>query len=325
MSAKRYAIIGTGAIGGYYGARLQQSGCDVHFLLRSDYDHVKHHGLVVESVDGDITLSQVNGYHTPANMPPVDVVVVALKTTQNHLLPTLMPPLNDGALLVTLQNGLGIEEAMAQLVPPEHIMGGLCFICSNKVGPGRIHHLDYGKIQLGAYSATGQQQELTTTMEAVANDFRRAKIPIDVTNDLFVARWRKLVWNVPYNGLSVVLNATTNELMANGAVKSRIQALMGEVINAANTWTDRQTTNTDRSRHIPLSFATDMLEATAKMKPYRTSMKIDFDEGRPLEVEAILGNPMRAAAELGVAVPEMEKLYGQIRQLSNKNAAAHSR
>ena len=315
--AKRYAIIGTGAIGGYYGARLQHSGCDVHFLLRSDYDHVKKHGLVVKSVDGDIILPQVNAYHTPADMPAIDVVVIALKTTQNRQLAKLMPPLKDGAIVLTLQNGLAIEDDIAQLVSPEQIMGGLCFICSNKVGTGQIHHLDYGKVQLGAYSATKQQRALTTAMQEIADDLRRARIPIDVTDDLFVARWRKLVWNVPYNGLSVVLDATTNELMADETVKARIYTLMGEVISAANGWVDHLAKDAISNRRIPMTWATAMLEATTKMKPYRTSMKIDFDQGRPLEVEAILGNPVRAAAELGVTVPEMEKLYGQVKALSN--------
>ncbi len=316
MSAKRYAILGTGAIGGYYGARLQQSGCNVHFLLRSDYDHVKKQGLSVESVTGDITLPQVKAYNNAADMPPMDVVVIALKTTQNYRLAELMPPLKEDAIILTLQNGLDIEKDIAQLVPPQQIMGGLCFICSNKVGPGHIQHLDYGKIQLGAYSATHQQRELTVAMMEIADDFHRAKIPIEVTDDLFIARWRKLVWNVPYNGLSVVLDATTNELMADETVKVRIYTLMTEVITAANVWVEHLSKETASTRRIPMSWATAMLEATQKMKPYRTSMKIDFDEGRPLEVEAILGNPMRAAAEMDVAVPEMEKLYQQVKAIS---------
>ncbi len=316
MSAKRYAVIGTGAIGGYYGARLQQSGCDVSFLLRSDYDPVNRQGLLVESVDGNIILPQVKAYNNVGDMPPMDVVVIALKTTQNHRLAELMPPLKDDAVILTLQNGLDIEKDIVQRVPPEQIMGGLCFICSNKVGPGHIRHLDYGKIQLGAYSATNQRRELTSTMMDIADDFRGAKIPIDITDDLFIARWRKLVWNVPYNGLSVLLDATTNELMADEESKARIYTLMSEVIAAANAWVDYLAKASGSTRQIPITWATQMLDATTRMKPYRTSMKIDFDQGRPLEVEAILGNPVRAAAELGVAVPEMETLYQQVKAMS---------
>ena len=315
MAAKRYAILGTGAIGGYYGARLQQNGCDVHFLLRSDHGHVQNHGLVVESVDGDITLPQVNAYNNPADMPAMDVVVIALKTTQNSRLAELMPPLAAGAVVLTLQNGLGIEAEIARLVRAEQIMGGLCFVCSNKVGPGHIRHLDYGKIQLGAYSATGQRA-LSASMVEIADDLRRAGIPIEVTDDLFMARWRKLVWNVPYNGLSVVLNTTTDKLMADGAIKKQIYTLMGEVITTANAWADHLSKTAAPLRQIPMAWATEMVEATARMKPYRTSMKIDFDEGRPLEVEAIVGNPVRAAARLAVAVPHMETLYHQLKQLS---------
>ena len=244
----------------------------------------------------------------------MDVVVVALKTTQNHHLKQIMPPLNDGAIVLTLQNGLGIEKEIAQLVPSAHIMGGLCFICSNKVGPGHIRHLDYGKIQLGAYSATNQPRGLTAAMVDIANDFRGANIPINVTDDLFMARWRKLVWNVPYNGLSVVLDATTEELMADEAIQTQILTLMTEVITAANTWAGH-IGEASADRQIPMAWATEMFEATTRMKPYRTSMKIDFDQGRPLEVEAILGNPVRAAAKVGVAVPEMERLYAQLKAL----------
>ncbi|MEO0870046.1 MAG: putative 2-dehydropantoate 2-reductase [Cyanobacteria bacterium J06642_11] len=281
MPTKRYAIIGTGAIGGYYGARLQQSGCDVHFLLRSDYEYVQQHGLTVESVAGDVELPQVNAYHHPREMPPVDVVVIALKTTQNRHLPSLMPALNEGAVIVVLQNGLAIEADIAQLVPAEQIMGGLCFICSNKVGPGHIRHLDYGKIQLGAYSPTNQKRTLAPAMMTVAEDLRRAKIPIDVTDDLFMARWRKLVWNVPYNGLSVVLDATTDQLMADEATQQRISTLMTEVIATGNAWAASLEDEETCDRAISMDFAIAMLQATAQMKPYRTSMKIDFDEGRP--------------------------------------------
>ena len=90
QSPKNYAIIGTGAIGGYYGARLQESGHKVHFLLRSDYEHVRQHGLVVESIKGDWALPKINAYNDPSQMPPADVVIIALKTTQNHLLSKLL-------------------------------------------------------------------------------------------------------------------------------------------------------------------------------------------------------------------------------------------
>ena len=158
---RSYAIIGTGALGGFYGARLQHAGCELHFLLHSDYEHVRQHGLICESKDGDFTLPKVNAYRDARDMPKCDVVCVCLKTTQNHLLPQLLPPVvkDDGVVLV-MQNGLGIEAQVAGIVGAQPVMGGLCFLCSNKVGPGHIRHLDYGHVGLGEFATRGISERM---------------------------------------------------------------------------------------------------------------------------------------------------------------------
>lgn len=305
----RYAILGTGAVGGYYGACLQKAGLDVHFLLHRDYEYVSKHGLVIESPDGDFTLSQVNAYNNVAQMPRCDVVVVALKTTQNYLLPQLLPAVikDDGVVLV-LQNGLGIEDQVADIVE-QTVIGGMCFLCSNKVGAGHIRHLDYGEITLGEYAPGYQVCGITKQMEQIADDFQRAGIGIKLAEDLLLARWRKLVWNIPYNGLSVVLDATTDELMADSYSRSLVEQLMREVVVGAAKY----------ERIIPDDFIQEMLEHTAKMKPYRTSMKIDYDQGRSLEVEAIFGNPLRLAESVGAELPQISMLYQQLKFLNSKN------
>jgi 2-dehydropantoate 2-reductase len=283
-------------LGGFYGARLQRAGCTVHFLLHSDYDHVARHGLFCESKDGNFTLPAVKAYRDARDLPPCDVALVALKTTQNNLLPDLLPPaVKPQGVVVMMQNGLGQEEIAAGIVGADRVMGGLAFLCSNKVSPGHIRHLDYGLVALGEFSRRG----ITGRMRAIAGDFQRAGLPVDLEDDLRVARWKKLVWNIPYNGLSVLLNATTKELMDNPLTRSQCEALMREVVAAAN------------GCGVPLAadIVNVMLERTAKMTPYRTSMKIDFDEGRPMEIEAIFGNPLRAAKAAGVATPELERVY----------------
>jgi 2-dehydropantoate 2-reductase len=307
---RRYAILGTGALGGYYGACLQRVGLEVHFLLHHDYQHVREQGLVIESPDGDFTLPYVNAYGDAAKMPACDVAIVALKTTQNHLVPDMLPPVvkDDGVVLV-LQNGLGIEQEVAQLVGSQRVMGGLCFLCSNKVGPGHIHHLDYKQITLGEYLPDYQPGGLTQRMRQVADDFERAGIPITLAEDLLLARWQKLVWNIPYNGLSVVLDATTNELMADQYTRSLVEQLMGEVVAGAAA----------TNRKISDRFIQTMLDYTEKMTPYRTSMKIDYDERRPLEVEAIVGNPLRVATAAGTDLPLISMLYRQLKFLDVQN------
>ena len=308
-----YAVLGTGALGGFYGARLQQIGSEVHFLLHSDYEQVSQHGLRIESPDGNFTLPQVYAYRDVAEMPRCDVVMVALKTTQNHLLSRLLPSVvkEDGAVLV-LQNGLGIEPAVAEIVGDDRVIGGLCFLCSNKIAPGHIHHLDYKKITLGEYRSNYAPAGISDRMQQIAQDFEQAGIPIELAEDLLTARWKKLVWNIPFNGLSVVLNAETDAMMADAAVRSIAQALMQEVLQGA----------TACGRAINSNFIDAMLDHTAQMKPYRTSMKLDYDSGRPLELEAIFGNPLRMAAQNGVELSRIGMLYRQLVFLDRRRSVS---
>ncbi|MBE9138279.1 putative 2-dehydropantoate 2-reductase [Nodosilinea sp. LEGE 07088] len=317
MAGLRYAVIGTGAIGGYYGACLQRGGANVHFLLRSDYDQVAQYGLAVESNAGSFTLPQVQAHRSTATMPTVDVVVIGLKTTQNNLLPTLLEPLlgADTAVL-TLQNGFGIEDELAQWVGDRPILGGLCFICANKVDPGVIRHLDYGNLLLGEYAANHQPAKASPLLQAIVQDLRAAQIDVEVTEDLRLARWRKLVWNIPFNGLSVVMDATTDTMMSDPNIRQLAEQLMAEVLTAAQC--DGETISPGQKRHLPANLIAHMMTHTEQMSPYRTSMKIDFDGGRPLEVEAILGNSLRAAQKAGAAVPKIEMLYHQLKAIDRR-------
>jgi 2-dehydropantoate 2-reductase len=202
-----------------------------------------------------------------------------------------------------LQNGLNTEPEVAKIVGAERVVSGLCFLCSYKVGPGHICHLDYGTITLGEYAQGYKPIGVTNRLQLIAEDFKRAHIPIKMSEDLLLSRWKKLVWNIPYNALSVVLDARTDQLMANPDTLILVQEIMGEVIAGAKSC----------DRLIPDDFIPQMLEHTQKMKPYRTSMKIDYDESRPLEVEAIFGNPIRMAQQAGVKLPQIEVLYRMLK------------
>ncbi|MEH1771278.1 putative 2-dehydropantoate 2-reductase [Nostoc sp.] len=306
MSKRSYAILGTGALGGFYGAKLQKAGLDVHFLLKSDYEYVSKSGLVIESRDGDFTLTQVNAYNDIEKMPQCDVVVVALKTTQNHLLPQMLPPLvRDNGVVLVLQNGLAVEEEVAKIVGNVSIIGGLCFLCSNKVGAGHIRHLDYGQITIGGYASDYDPTGITDKMRQIADDLKSAGISMELAEDLLLGRWKKLVWNIPYNGLSVILNARTDELMSYVHTRKLVEQLMYEVAAGSKSC----------GRIIPDSFIETMLDYTVNMKPYRTSMKIDYDERRPLEVEAIFGNPLRKAQAADVDLPQISCIYQQLKFL----------
>ena len=306
---KTYAIIGSGAVGGFYGGKLQHSGKNVHFLLNSDYEYVIQHGLSVESIDYNFHLPLINGYKSVEEMPICDVVIIALKSTQNYLLKDFLPQLiGDDTVILLLQNGLGVEKEIAQIVNNQTIIGGLCFLCSNRVSPGHINHIAYGKILFAQYHQSGSCR-ITDKMQGVAQDFENAGIEVELAPDLNLARWKKLVWNIPYNGLSVILNATTDELMRNPQSYDLVKSVMSEVVLGAKSI----------NCNIPNDFVSFMLDYTSKMKPYRTSMKIDYDMGRPLEVEAIFGNPLREVASQGVNLPLINCLYQQLKFLDDRN------
>ena len=225
---KKYGVIGTGAIGGFYGGKLARSGQDVHFLLHRDYDYVKEHGLQVDSCDGSFHLDHVNAYSRTADMPQCDVVLVCLKTTNNHLLKELLPPLLAlHTIVVLIQNGIGVEADVQQMFPDTAIVAGLAFICSAKTEPGRVSHQCYGSINLGNYSCKDEAR-----IHALLDDFHNAGVEAAMVS-YDEARWKKAVWNMPFNGMTVALNTQTDLLLQNPSTRKLIRDLMMEVVHAA--------------------------------------------------------------------------------------------
>jgi 2-dehydropantoate 2-reductase len=298
----RYGVIGTGAIGGYYGARLAQSGQEVHFLLHKDYDYVKEHGLQVDSCNGSFHLNEPHVYRQTGDMPQCDVVLVCLKSVNNHLLRELLPPLLQPATLVVLiQNGIGVEQDVAQMFPDLRLSAGLAFICSAKTEPGRIDHQCYGQINLGNYSCDDP-----ALVEQVVADFNAAGVKAGLV-EYQEARWKKAVWNMPFNGMTVALNTQTNLLLQHEATRQLIREQMLEVIGAAQHL---------GVKNIDASFAEKMIKMTDEMTPYSPSMKLDFDFHRPMEIHYLYTRPLQIAREAGFRMPKLEMLEAELRFLS---------
>jgi 2-dehydropantoate 2-reductase len=299
VTRRRYAVIGTGAVGSFYGARLAAAGHEVHFLARSDADALRTGGLRVESVDGDIVLPEVSVATDPADLPPVDVVLVAVKTTANGALGELLGPLDaSGRIVVAMQNGLGVDDQAAAAAPASTVLGGLCFVCATRERPGFVRHLDFGAVSLGERTADGAAAGITPAVEAVGADLAGAGIEIRRRPDLVAARWQKLMWNMPYNGLSVVLDAGTDQLQADPSSRALVTRLMREV-EAASVAIGHPTGD---------GFVDQMLEYTDRMTPYAPSMKLDHEAGRPMELAAIYDEPLRVAAAAGAPMRELTAL-----------------
>jgi 2-dehydropantoate 2-reductase len=300
----RYGIIGVGAIGGYYGCKLAYSGQEVHFLSHSDYEFVKERGMQVDSCDGSFHLKQVNVYQYPKDMPKCDVVIVGLKTTNNHLLSELLPPLlHEHTVVVLIQNGIGVEADVQQMFPDVQLIAGLAFICSAKTEPGRVNHQCYGSINLGNYSCKDER-----LFSAILNDFTNAGIQAGSV-PYEEARWKKAVWNMPFNGMTVALNTRTDLLLKQPATRQLIRDLMMEVIEAAH---HLGVTGLDEA------FADKMIQMTDEMTPYSPSMKLDFDFHRPMEIYYLYTRPIQIAREAGFSMPKLEMLEAELRFLAEK-------
>ena len=300
-----YSVIGTGAIGGFYGGRLAHSGRTVRFLLHSDYEFVKQHGLKIDSCDGDFILPQVEAYSRVEDMPQSDVILVALKSINNHdLLPKLLRPLiHDNTTVVLIQNGIGLEDDLLGIFPGLHIVAGLAFICCAKEGPGHIHHQDFGPINLGNYSCPDDRfKALLSDMQDAG--LKAAQVPY------LEARWKKAVWNMPFNGMTVALNTSTDKLLNTPATRQLIYDQMMEVIGAAQALGVSTLTS---------DFADQMMTTTDHMVPYSPSMKLDFDNGRPMEIEYLYSRPIAEARKAGFDMPKLSMLEAELRFIESQN------
>lgn len=295
----RYGIIGTGAIGGYYGAKLANAGKEVHFLLHSDYDHVREHGLRVESCDGDFSLPHVNAYRSASDMPQCDMVLVGLKSVNNHLLPELLRPLlKDNTLVVLIQNGIGLEADLQAKMPDVQLAAGLAFICSAKAGPGLISHQCYGSINIGNYSCRDNR-----VLEDMIADMHDAGITANQV-EYNEARWKKAVWNMPFNGMTVALDTRTDLLLANPATKELIREQMMEVLGAAHAL---------GVKGIDEAFVDKMIHDTMVMTPYSPSMKLDYDYHRPMEIHYLYTRPIEEARKAGFDMPRLAMLEAELK------------
>ncbi len=315
----KIAVVGCGAVGSYYGAKLARDGHELHFLLRSDYDAVRRNGVSIRSPQGDFQV-RPRCARVPEEIGRCDLVLIGLKTTANDQFPRLLPPLVDSTTAVmTLQNGLGNEEQLARLFPAGQIMGGLCFVCLNRLEPGVIHHMDHGLVMLGEFQRWPEPRT-----HDVATMFRHAGIPCKVAANLAQAHWEKLVWNTPFNGLGVAgvagLEAfesstssfssssstlTTDKLLGDPRWEKVVHEVMLEVIGAARAL----------GYDVPDSLADKQIERTRTMGAYKASTLLDFEKGLPLELESLFLEPLRQAKGAGASVPRLEALCRILQQL----------
>ena len=298
----KIAVVGSGAVGCYYGGMLAHAGCDVSFLMRADLAAVRERGLVIHTQGRTVAVPRVTACGTTAEIGPVDVVIIALKATANAALEELLPPLlGENTALLTLQNGLGNEEFLAARWGAERVMGALCFVCLNRTAPGVIEHFDAGSISVGEFRRPASARART-----VAEAFVGAGVESRAVENLVTERWRKLLWNIPFNGLSIAAGATVDVVLADDGLRKLARDLIAESLDAARRL----------GHEIPDEFADWQIERSYSMGAYQPSSMLDWQAGRPVETEAIFGEPWRQGVGAGAVMPRVEMLYQLLKKIT---------
>lgn len=300
------AILGAGALGCYYGARLAEAGHEVCFIGRSVYEPLRAEGLHVESVHGDIHLPQVQVCRKAEECGPVDLVIVCWKTTCNDQLANYLPALvGEHTEVLTFQNGMGNAEAISDFVPAERVYIGLCFVCCMMDEPGKIRHLEGGDIQFAPFvsSAAGSARA-----RELASLFEQAHIVSTAFDHAEQIQWCKLTWNIPFNGLCVAHGGiSVKKLFTLPGEDERARAIMEEVCQAAEK----------RGFPLPLDIVHRQMERTRIMGDFIPSSAVDYLRGRPVEYDAIWGRTLERAHAAGAVVPHWDKLAADIRDRLN--------
>ena len=302
-----WALVGPGAIGLYYGGLLGQSGAKLHVLARSDADAMSHDGITIRMIDP--VTDQLNAEHRikpeqvtrdAADIGPVDVLLIAAKSTANASMPECVHPLVEPGrtVILNLQNGMGNAEFFAGHFPHNPILVGICFVCVNRTAPAVVENYLPGRVEIGSL-----KDHWPTLAGAAVAAFSTAGIKTTHAPVLDAVIWRKLCWNIPFNGLAIAAGGITTDLiLGDPELKVYAGLLMNEVRAAAAL----------AGHRISDEFIQKQFEVTRKMGPYKPSSLIDYLDGRAVEVESIWGEPLRRGEALGQSMPELRKLYTEI-------------
>jgi len=289
-------VIGAGAIGGFYGSLLAKAGADVAVVCRSDYTHVTQHGFIIDSqMLGTCAFTPSQVLKNAAEYKgTADYVLLCTKVVPSvDRVALLRPAVTADTAIVFIQNGVEIEQEILSAFPDNEIISGLAYICCNRIKKGEILHLAYGLLTLGTLSGSFSNKTIR-----LCELIRQSGIECITTGNIVTERWKKCVWNAPFNPLSVLSGGlpTLDILQSQEAF---VRTIMQEVCGIAEAVGHR----------LPDNIVDVNIENTYTMPPYKTSMLLDYENGQPMETEAIIGNAVRAGKRLGISSPHLESVY----------------
>jgi len=300
-------IVGAGAVGALFGSALARQGARVSVVCRSDYDAVSRDGYDIRSpVFGDHRFRPERVYRNVADCSePPDYLLLTAKVLENVDRAALIrPAVGPRTVIVLIQNGVDIEPPIAEAFPDNELLSSLAFVAVGRGAPGQVNHLSLGSLILGRYPSG-----VTPAAQAIAAAFEAGKVPCKLTENVIGARWQKAVWNAVFNPISILGGVLdTNAMLRTDAEVTFARHAMQEVCDVAQAAGHPQSPN----------LIEQMLATTRAMPAYKTSMALDYENGRPMEIEAILGNTVRAARKVGVATPNLDAIYALSKMVAGK-------
>jgi 2-dehydropantoate 2-reductase len=305
----RFAILGSGAVGGYFGAKLAKSGQQVTFIARGAHlDAIRSKGLQIKSAKlGDFVVTSPAESDT-SKVGPVDVVIVAVKAYDNTAaLPMLSPMVDDSTVVLTLQNGVDSVDQMADIVGVDNVLGGTTYVATALEGPGLI-------VQTGVHRSIffgevyGTRDQVSPRVRNIAAVMAAADIQVTPVADARVPIWDKFVYLAAFSGFTGASRLAIGHIWKYPHVQEMFYACCREV--AAIAKAEGVTISPDRFDTLK-EYMTNIPPTT------RSSLLIDLEQGKRIEVEALQGAAVRRANKHGVPVPILSTLYALLKPWEN--------
>jgi 2-dehydropantoate 2-reductase len=300
-------VMGAGAVGSYFGARLAAAGEDVVLCARGKYlAAFRERGIAIKSIRGDLKLDAIRATDDAREFAPYELILFCVKAYDtDDAARAINGCLAQGGVILTLQNGVENEERLAAIFGREAIMGGNARVGVEMMQPGELVHLSSGHIDFGELD--GRE---TDRARKIADAFRRAGILGELTPKIKTLRWDKLVWNGTFNSVATITRRRVGEILDDPESLRLVTDLMREIIAVARA--DGAEIEFDRVDSY-------LAHSRKNLRAIKTSTQQDLERGKPLEYEALAGAVVRAAHRHGVAVPIMETIYALLRLVDGPN------
>jgi 2-dehydropantoate 2-reductase len=312
----KFAVIGAGAVGGFYGALLARSGQDVAFVARGAHrDAMLADGLKIISAPDSVGEFVVNCQveSDPAKIGPVDVVILAIKTYSNaETLPTLAPLFGPNTSILTLQNGVDSADELAAAFGPNRVIGGVTYIATGIDSPGVIRHTGtHRRVVFGEYF--DQLSDLSPRVAALKTIFEAADIQTEAVTDIRSRTWEKFIYLAPMAAFTAAARLPIGPIWDDEYIREMFLSAVDEVERVA------------RASDVPIAEGVrNRIKAYTEGVPktMRSSLLIDLSQGKRIEVEALQGSVVRRGASVGVPTPIMSSLYAVLKPHANGESAA---